>query len=142
MGSPGNRRLLSHCLVLQKGLSPLRRVSDIHRQVQCTGEERIPLSPRERTCRTQPGGTEVQRGQSMSPSQLLEVSEYRGVQGWTRGSHPALFLMEMCTLPAPGWMETGERPAPQALLDPELLTQRPLYPTPFHWGFRFPLRHS
>ena len=72
---PGNRRLLGHRLGSQKGSSPLRRVSGIHQQVQCTGAEKIPLSPRDRTCRTQPGGTEAQGGQSVGPSQLLEVSE-------------------------------------------------------------------
>ena len=45
-------------------------------------------------------------------------------------------------IPSGGGERSALEPAPQALLDPELLTQRPLYPTPFHWGFRFPLRHS
>lgn len=51
-------------------------------------------------------------------------------------------LMETCTMPAFHRLmwRLGKATGPQALLDPELLTQRPLYPLPFHWGFKFPLR--
>ena len=43
-------------------------------------------------------------------------------------------------IPSGGGEQSALEPAPQALLDPELLTQRPLYPLPFHRGFKFPLR--
>lgn len=104
-----------------------KRVSGINQQVQCTGDARIPPSPRARRCSIQPGGTEVQGSQDMGqrPSSWKTVN-IEACRGGPVGCHPALFFMEMCTLEAPSWMEAGEGPAPRAPFDPGTANRVPL----------------